>query len=134
MSFDEIDKCRAHTRECIEVMTAYAEGKSIEVRSRIVMYGVEPNWVPTGAPGWNFTLYEYRTRPKEKPSIDWNAVHPRYTYLAIDRYAQGLLFTTRPTIQNSGWQTPAGAHGESARAFASFYSGDVDWHDSLVTR
>lgn len=127
----EIEDCRNSTKECIEVMTAYAEGQLIEVRARD---REGSSWLPAGTPVWNFVAYEYRIRPRETPSIDWSAVNRRYCYLVVDLYRNGLLFTNKPSVGIHGWEGVGGVVGKSAEMLESFSSGDVPWRESLVMR
>lgn len=127
----EIEDCRNSTKECIGVMTAYAEGLLIEVRARD---REGSSWLPAGTPVWNFVAYEYRIRPRETPSIDWSAVHRRYNYLVVDQFRQGLLFIAKPSLGMFGWEGAGGVVGKTAEMFESFSPGDVPWRESMVSR
>lgn len=113
----EIEDCRNSTKECIEVMTAYAGGQLIEVRARD---REGSSWLPADTPAWNFEAYEYRILPRETPSIDWSAVHRRYNYLVVDQFRQGLLFAAKPSVGGFGWEGAGGVVGKTAALFEHF--------------
>lgn len=47
-----------------EIMKAWAEGKQLQYRS-----GTEGVWFTINEPSFDFTVYEYRIKPKEKVQI-----------------------------------------------------------------
>lgn len=48
-------------QEQIDVMTAFRDGKDIEIRALS-----EREWEPCSAPLWNFTEFDYRVKPEPR--------------------------------------------------------------------
>ena len=125
-----------NTKEKIEVMQAYLEGKVVQIR-----YGQE--WIDWdseefGEPEWCWDSDEWRIKPKEvvKPSIDWSHVSPKYKYLAMDRGGDVYLYTHQPVRDavDKMW-TCIGGGWVSAENFASLeVSHEVEWEKSVVER
>lgn len=125
-----------NTKEKIEVMQAYLEGKVVQIH-----YGQE--WIDwdseeCGEPEWCWDSDEWRIKPKEvvKPSIDWGHVSPRYKYLAVDWDGDVYLYTRHP-VRDAVDKMWACREGDcvSAENFASLeVSHEVEWEESLVER
>ena len=55
-----------NTKERIEVMQAYLDGKAIEVKNKI-----DHKWVRVWIePQWDWSTYEYRIKPKKMQKIE----------------------------------------------------------------
>ena len=52
------------TKEMIEVMQAYEEGKTVEAL-------INDRWIVAEHPSWNWNNYEYRIAPPDKFSAEW---------------------------------------------------------------
>jgi hypothetical protein len=50
------------TKEMIEVMQAYADGKGIERRCK---HDLSEKWEDAKDPGWNWNLFDYRIKPEK---------------------------------------------------------------------
>lgn len=67
------------TKEQIEVMQAYLDGKTIECRSELE---AKLGWVEVSEPKWNWTACEYRIKPDPKRPRTWEEfceTHPPLT-------------------------------------------------------
>src|SRR5690554_1610547 len=117
------------TLKAIEVMQAFAEGKSIEFRQK-----GENGWrvIEGRLASWNWDAKEYRIKEPTKPSINWDHVHPDYKWVATDADGENLLNRKEP---RAGWyEWVGGQHWVGACIFKSFIPGDCDWKESLVQR
>src|SRR5690606_26968915 len=117
----------------IEVMQAFADGKSIEFRRK-----GENGWrvIEGRLASWNWDAKEYRIKEPTKPSINWVHVHPDYKWLATDADGATYLYKEEPTAGDYKWWSSAHRWGcgRVADIFESFIPGDCDWKESLVQR
>lgn len=116
-----------------ELIEAWANGAVIQTKSII------GNWVDIVhyPPDWDIKR-EYRIKPAEPDSINWDHVHTDYNYMARDMSGNVGLYTKKPKISKqvpdiwiSG--TP-GSRFTDVSGFSSYKQGEVDWKDSLVCR
>lgn len=109
-------------------MMAYRDGKKIEVRSSIGIWG------EVNVPSWNWDIYDYRVAIPTKPSIDWSHVSKEYCWMATGGGGATYLFKVKPEINfmYKKWNFV----GDVVRAstFTSFIPGTCEWKDSLVER
>jgi hypothetical protein len=63
-----------NTKEMIEVMQAFEDGKKIEVRER-----GKNEWMPADQPSWNWRHMEYRIAPDLKKEDRWERVEVELT-------------------------------------------------------
>jgi hypothetical protein len=117
------------TLKAIEVMQAFAEGKSVEFRRK-----GEHIWrvLEGRLASWNWDAIEYRIKEPTKPSINWDHVHPDYNLMATDADGEAFLYKKEPTAGYHRWEE--GHHWVEACSFKSFIPGDCDWKESLVQR
>lgn len=113
------------TKQAIETMQAFVEGKQIEVD-----YSGE--WREVVDPLWNWFDAEYRVM-EIKPSINWDHVSPEWKWMATDKAGHTYLFNDLPPQGKTGWWGPR-INCTIASSFASFNPGNCDWKDSLVER
>ena len=119
-----------NTKQKMEVMQAYLDGRPIEVN---LGDGWEL-WLPLSEPIWTWGTNEYRIA-KTPDSIDWNHVAERFKYMARDKDGRVYLYTHKPWAGNSGWASNMTYSGVIyADVYSSLKVGDVDWQDSLVER
>lgn len=81
----------------IEVMDAHLKGQPIEYR-----YRHDQSWKPTRDPVWNWEEYDYRTRPKAGPKINWDHVKQGWDYLAEDANGILWLYQYEPYLSEGG--------------------------------
>ena len=86
----------------------------------------------------NVTLFPYPieiTKAITKPSIDWDHVHGKYSYLAADDMGNAWLYGKEPTIDddNGYWDVELGEFA-LADTHVSYAPGTCDWKESLVKR
>jgi|SRR5690554_4978282 len=120
------------TLKAIEVMQAFADGKSVEFR-----WKDEHEWreLKGRVAGWDWVSIEYRIKESTKPSINWDHVHPDYKYLFTDDDGSSYLVASKPTQSKTCWLIDVDdEHCVKAEGFASFIPGDCDWKESLVQR
>jgi|SRR5690606_35352231 len=120
------------TLKAIEVMQAFADGKSVEFR-----WKGEHEWrvLKGRLASWNWNEIEYRINEPIKPSINWDHVHPDYKWLATDADGRTFLYKEEPTQRRSSWLLDVeDEYCVKAEGFASFIPGDCDWKESLVQR
>jgi hypothetical protein len=56
------------TKEMVEVMLAYENGKQIQYRGK---HNIRDEWLFCKHPSWNWELYEYRIKPESRTAEDW---------------------------------------------------------------
>lgn len=116
------------TKEMIEIMQAYVDGKPIEFRdnSRVWMYVQSPVW------DWN--AYDYRIA-QIPDSIDWSHVNPEFKFMARSVTGEVFLFRSKPiVVYGHYWAVRDSSISCNAKNLASYKQGTVDWKDSLVER
>ena len=122
------------TKEKIEVMQAWLDGKTIEIA-----HPRDDIWHEVaGEPNWNWGYNNYRIKPEEviKPSIDWDHVAESFNYLATDQAEKSFLFDHEPVWSPTlkCWVVSKGV-SILARSFQSFKQGlNCPPKDSLVVR
>lgn len=52
-----------NTKEMIDVMQAYLNGKEIEYCNRLWDTSDDDLWTETDSPSWNWSAYEFRVKP-----------------------------------------------------------------------
>lgn len=118
------------TAEKIAIMQAFLDGKKIEYVD--IQFG--GTWKLNPHPTWNWIEYDYRIKPVEQDSINWDHVHPDYNYMARDKDGSGTTYVFKecPVLGTSCWHSSMGY--EHVGAIASYKRGETDWKDSLVVR
>lgn len=117
------------------LIEAWANGAIIQYRN----HNYE-SWftVPKGANISWFEDIEYRIKPAEPDSIDWDHVHPDFNYMARDMSGTAVLYTKKPKISKQVpdiWISGSpGSRFTDVSVFSSYKQGEVDWKDSLVCR
>ena len=114
--------------EKFDLFTHWVDGVRIEVQTPTMP---SDRWSSVCNPSW---LPEVRYRKVlEKPSIDWDQVHPDFKYLCTDKDGTSYLFKYKPTgFSTDVWK--GATTYERAMAFASLKKGSCDWKDSLIER
>lgn len=107
---------------------AYVLGK--EMQGLVTTFAHNEEWVRSFVDCWNPDLI-LRVRPT-LPSINWEHVHEKYKWLAINCYGVGILFTVKPELGSKSWNTSFST--AEACDFASFQAGDCHWTESLIER
>lgn len=116
----------------INVLEHYKSGGVVQARPGS---GAFDDWRDCRRPSWDWTTYDYRIKPLVPDSIDWDAVSPKFNYMARTANGRSLLFERKPTVvKGSGWRNTGGGVVGQASLFSSLAVGTVDWKDSLVAR
>jgi len=128
-----------NTRQKIEVMQAYLDGKTI-------YYHIidDEGWKATANInatgeykddlGWDWCEFVYEV-VEVKPSINWNHVDKKYNWLAVDADGRAYLYTRKPRILEGEYVWGSAGEAVSAKGFASLaVPKDVQWDDSLIGR
>lgn len=110
-----------------EVLAGAARGESVECRLR----GTD-TWFYCD-PQWNWQGYEYRIM-ETPPSIDWDAVNPRFDWLAADENGTIWLYEQMPRIDPHLAYWSGGDMMIDAEWFTSLKRGTCNWDKSLVRR
>lgn len=86
-------------------------------------------------PAWNFGLFRYEL-VKEKPSIDWSHVNPKFKYMATDDDGETYFYTHKPYLWDGSWimEIEDDSAVRDASTHSSYKAGSCDWKDSLVER
>jgi hypothetical protein len=116
-----------------ELLLAHHEGKRIEVHE--YDYPCSYAWREKLNPLWRDDfIYRIAPEPLIPDSINWDHVAPEYNYMAREKNGDVYLFRHCPVLRPWGeWFDQYGTL-ISARNFASYKRGTVDWKDSLVIR
>lgn len=130
---DDFDELRTKTKEQIEVMNAFLEGKEIEFNDE----DLGARWLTCSYPIWNWADFVYRV--KGIPDvIDWNHVNPKYNYMARDKNGDVYLYTNKPfTDRGSSCWCRADSSVVVVQVldtFVSYNRGNLPWEESLVGR
>ena len=84
-------------------------------------------------PTWHSkSTYRVRPEPLTPDAIDWSHVAPEFKWMARESIGGTFLWPEKPISAAGGWHD--GGVFISARYFASYKRGTVDWKDSLVER
>lgn len=75
----------------------------------------------------------YRIKPS-KPSINWDHVHEKCNYLAMDKDGEWLFYKNKPTKGQAVWTGGKYMYTANLTMFASFDPGNCNWKDSLISR
>jgi hypothetical protein len=117
----------------IEVMQAYAEGKEIQWICKLT----DEEWEDCPNPGFNWARNDYRVKPAEKPSINWDHVSDRFNYLTLDNKGEiesAWLYAKKP-FWDYGWNSgESGDTVASATFFKSLNPGNCEPEESLICR
>ena len=70
-----------------------------------------------------------------KPSINWEHIHGKYNYLAVDDMGNAWLYGKEPTIDddNGCWDVELGEFA-LADTHVSYAPGTCNWKESLIKR
>lgn len=120
------------TKEAIEIMQAFVDGKTIESRYRGYKTAALRPFVLCPNPTWDFLNFEYRIKASVPDSIDWSHVNKKFNFMARDSKGKAFLYENMPTLGKTMWyelQRPV-----PAELFSSYKQGDVPWDESLVER
>lgn len=120
-----------NTKDMIEVMQAYDNGKAIELRRNN-----EYEWSACRNPVWNWFLFEYRIKPDTKDEIDWSHVHERWKFMARDGNGNAYLFESEPKVLSGSdvWLPCDGDYYRVSHILSSYVKGTCDWTESLAAR
>ncbi len=115
--------------EMIEVLQAYKNGKTIQVRPKLYD---DKSYEDISDPSFRFGQFEYRVKPDEPDYINWDHVHSDYKFMARNINGTVFLFSVKPITTGDFWNSP----GLVCRAivFSSYKRGTVSWENSLVER
>lgn len=116
--------------EIIELMQQASENSLYKITSLTSSHTFVSN-----TPAWNFGKFRYEL-VKEKPSIDWSHVSPKFKYMATDDYGETYLYTHKPTLCDGSWIVETADDNEvrDVSTHSSYKAGTCDWKDSLVER
>jgi len=125
-----------NTKQKIEVMQAYLEGKVVQIR--YVQGWVDWKSEELGEPMWCWSSDEWRIKPEKviKPSIEWDHVAKHFNFLAVDHTGIPFLFEYEPVWSPTlkCWTVSRGEY-IPARYFQSFKQGlNCPPEDSLIKR
>lgn len=114
------------TAQKIEVMQAYVDGKKIQGH-------VAGEWCDfEGEPNWQWFSNDYRVKPLEPDSINWDHVAPAFKFMARDEDGTVWLYDGLPSAGYASWH--CGGKCTEAHLFSSLKVGGMDWKDSLMER
>ena len=71
------------TAEMIDVMRAYVKGEQIEVKPYH-----EKIWASVVVPSWNWELYEFRVKPKQR---EWWEIYPSPYHFSSEEAAKSWM-------------------------------------------
>lgn len=114
------------TKDRIAIMQAYVDGKAVQAKVGGVWCDFD------GEPSWRLPTGEYRVKPLEPDSINWDHVAPAYRFMARDEDGTVWIYKAHPGLSSTCWSD--GGTCKEAEAFASFKVGGLDWKFSLVER
>lgn len=99
------------------------------------LLNVEGEWVEVTHPCWHFDQM-YRRKPC-KPSINWEHVDSKWSYIAVDKSGEVFAYERQPIAPPGGtcWRERCGTgYGKITNMFSSFKLGSCNWKDSLICR
>ena len=121
------------TNNKIEVMQAFAEGKTIEYISRTI--GTDSNWRITTNPIWDWHNYNYRIQVKQL-KVRWDHLDPNLRYAAQDKNGQVWAYTYEPIRRHTEWSGTFDDNpvGDLTKIEGLVLSLDDNWADSMIVR
>ncbi len=123
---------REETKEAIEVMQAYAEGKDIEF---ICFRGSVDTWILCHyGPLWDWNRYKYRIAVT--PDVHQWDLYPDWAmYAARDYFGEMQLHQKEPIrVGEKYWGTGKRGHELKITGLKTYTQGTCDWKDSKQKR
>ena len=140
------------TREKIETMQAFLDGKVIEFKAKEQIYwtavrlrkdsqdieSVSPYPMLEDQIVWDWKNISYRIREPRDLSFDWSILTDEFIYAATDKDGRSYAYRSKPNCTGDFWLEPArngvfqicvGLNG-----LKSFIQTEKNWKDSLVER
>ena len=111
--------------EKLALFEAWIDGHTIEMKTKT------EQWLENPYPSWVNDL-AYRLRPN-KPSVNWDHVHPQFEYMATDENGDTFLYMGEPADGDSNW-FDNGTKYVHASSHVSFIPGNCLWRESKTRR